>query len=81
MNNFISVDRLRDVELYIGIDTDDYRLNGFHHGTIGAIYTFRLKNPVIGKWVRITRLPSVNEYLTLCEVQVYSPEFHCKYFI
>ncbi|XP_053379429.1 fucolectin-like [Mercenaria mercenaria] len=64
-------ERLRDVELYIGYGKNSYRLYGFHEDVVGSVYTFELKNVVFGQWVRITRLPSVIDYLTLCEVQVF----------
>ncbi|XP_060567410.1 fucolectin-like [Ruditapes philippinarum] len=63
--------RLREVELYIGLKTETYKIYGFHEGVVGPTYTFQLENTVLGRWVRITRIPSVIDYLSLCEVQVF----------
>ncbi|XP_060567409.1 fucolectin-6-like [Ruditapes philippinarum] len=63
--------RLREVELYIGLKTETYKQYGFHEGVVGPTYTFQLENVALGRWVRITTIPSVIDYLTLCEVQVF----------
>ncbi|XP_053392100.1 fucolectin-like [Mercenaria mercenaria] len=65
-------DRLRDVELYVGLTKSNYQRYGYHKGVVGLVYTFELAESVIGQWVRITRIPSVVDYLTLCEVQVFA---------
>jgi hypothetical protein len=67
------------VELYIGLKTETYKQYGFHEGEVGLTYTFQLENVAIGRWVRITTIPSVIDYLTLCEVQVFGyVNFQCK---
>jgi hypothetical protein len=71
MMKFITVERLRHVELYIGSKTQTYKKYGFHEGVMGLVYTFELEHTVFGRWVRITRSPSVTDKLTLCEVQVF----------
>ncbi|XP_053385770.1 fucolectin-like [Mercenaria mercenaria] len=65
-------DRLRDVELYVGLTKSNYQRYGYHKGVVGSDYTFQLAESVIGQWVRITRILSVVDYLTLCEVQVFA---------
>ncbi|KAH3780813.1 hypothetical protein DPMN_158635 [Dreissena polymorpha] len=64
----ISGDRLRDVELYVGLSEAGFQSReGFHPGEIGVSCTFELATPVYGQWVRITR-STPNDVLTLCEV-------------
>ncbi|KAH3738170.1 fucolectin-4-like [Dreissena polymorpha] len=63
--------RLHDVELYVGLSERGFQsLEGFHHGQVGASYTFELATPVYGQWVRITRRNPLDKELTLCEVEV-----------
>jgi hypothetical protein len=67
------------VELYIGLKTETYKIYGFHEGEVGLTYTFQLEKIVLGRWVRITTIPSVIDFLTLCEVQVFGYDnFQCK---
>ncbi|XP_052267421.1 uncharacterized protein LOC127869130 [Dreissena polymorpha] len=66
----VTGDRLRDVELYVGLSEAGVQSReGFHPGEVGVSYTFELATPVYGQWVRIT-LSTPNDVLTLCEVKV-----------
>ncbi|KAL4218925.1 hypothetical protein ACF0H5_021512 [Mactra antiquata] len=43
-------ERLKDVELYIGISRSSYILRKFQSGLIGSSYTFHLSPEVEGRW-------------------------------
>ncbi|WAR11245.1 FUCL7-like protein, partial [Mya arenaria] len=65
--------RLRNVEVFIGLDKDGpYSLAGFHEGVVGASYTFTMPPNSQARYVNITRNPPYQR-LTLCEVEVESP--------
>ncbi|KAL4218882.1 hypothetical protein ACF0H5_021470 [Mactra antiquata] len=64
--------RLRDVELYIGNSRSSYALKQFQSGHVGSSYTFHLSPEVEGRWVKITRKTDVDDFLQLCEVQVFA---------
>ncbi|XP_053376415.1 pentraxin fusion protein-like [Mercenaria mercenaria] len=72
--------RLRHVELYIGCGTSNYKRYGYYGGVVGSRHTFNLTQPAVGQWVRITRIPSVADFLSLCEVQVFGWNAADSYF-
>ena len=67
---FITTDRLRNVQVYIGDSKASYRLVAFNAGVVGSILKLSMSGTQKGHWLKVTRSPPYEE-LSLCEVQVW----------
>ncbi|XP_053384566.1 uncharacterized protein LOC123536953 [Mercenaria mercenaria] len=62
--------KLRQVELYTGTAKTFFKRVSYYDGVITNTHTFHMDHTTHARWVKITRVSSVDEQLSLCEVQV-----------